>query len=101
MKNLDWVIERLSPKEELDYSIKYGEEVELKVYPENIKDMFSFDFILDYISASSGRKVKSEFNLPEVLLSDPNVESEFSQIKVGIGTKKGFCIKPISFKFCY
>lgn len=102
MESFDWTIKRLPKKEELDDPVKYGEEVELKVSPRgNIDDVFSFDFKLMYTSAESGKGVEDIITFNDILMSDPNVDSEFSEIRVGIGTERGYCIKPISFKFCY
>jgi len=85
----------------LDDPIEYGTEAELKVriiISGGNKATFYFNLI--YISALDGRSVENSFNY-DVDLPFPKPESELSKLKIGFGTFKENCVKPISYKFCY
>ena len=56
--------------------------------------------LMQYISAFYGESVENDFSY-EIDLPDPEPNSEHSKLKIGFGTVKGSCIKPISYTFCY
>lgn len=85
----------------LDEPIEYGTETELKVRITIVeRNKVVFYFNLKYISASSGRSIEKGFSY-EVNLPKPSPESDISKLKIGFGTFKEGCVKPISYKFCY
>lgn len=85
----------------LGYPIEYNAETELSVRMMiNKGNKVTIYFNLKYISAFHGESVENDFSY-EVDLPDPEPDSEHSTLKIGFGTVKGSCIKPISYSFCY
>ena len=98
--NSEKKLTREEPKE-LIAPIEYGTEVELTVRQIiNSKNKLTFNFNLIYISALTGKSEEDDFSY-EVIMPDPEPQSELSNIKIGFGTFKGNCAKPISYNFCY
>jgi len=87
---------------ELKAPIKDEVENELKIrmsIEQGNKAIFSFNPI--YISAKTEESIEDGISYNLSFPNDPKPGSEFSETKIGFGTFKGSCVKPISYKFCY
>ena len=93
------LLERETPKRKLDEPMQYEGIIEFKINQMGkMLDEFIFDVDLVYKSARTGNSVKKVLRYENVVSPDPNLDNEFSGIDVGFGTRKGYCIKPLSYK---
>jgi len=95
-----YILEREIPQE-LSEPIDTAVETELRVrmvIGEGNK--VSLYFNPTYLSILDEDSTEDSFSYTINLL-DPKPISEHSEIRIGFGTFKGNCIKPISYKFCY
>lgn len=100
-------LERESPKT-LNKPVREEVENELKIrmiieIEQGNKVTFYFNPVYisaieeDAFSVEDKDSISYSFSLP----NDPKPGSEFSESRIGFGTFKGSCVKPISYKFCY
>ncbi|MEK7116971.1 MAG: hypothetical protein AAB837_02300 [Patescibacteria group bacterium] len=94
-------LERESPARTLSYSMKKNVPVDILIKPFlTNSNSASINFNIRYISSENG-ETKTEDYLYNFQFPDPSPTNKNSKIKFGIGTVKGGCVKPISYKVCY
>lgn len=98
---IDNNLERVDPKQLEKGPIKDGPEVNMKVQSIiNEGNRATYVFNLKYISDTTDESVETSLRY-DVALPDPDPQSQYSMQRIGLGTLKGNCIKPVSYKFCY
>lgn len=94
-------LKRVDPKKLEKGPIRYGPEAEMNIqFTAKESNKVTYTFTLKYFSDTADGPVEEALNY-DVNLPDPDLKSKYSIQRLGLGTFKGDCIKPISYKFCY